>query len=59
MLEKPDIQDEQIEDFAAYCDEIFLSGRGDQDRAEELRRVRSQFLSDAVIGMAYRTNHTR
>ncbi|HVU12054.1 MAG TPA: phosphotransferase [Phototrophicaceae bacterium] len=48
-----------VEDFAAYCDEIFLSGRGDQDRAEGLRRVRSQFLPDAVIDVAYRTDRTR
>ena len=47
-----------VEDFAAYCDEIFLSDQGDQDRAEGLRRVQSQFLPDAVIDVAYRTDQT-
>jgi spectinomycin phosphotransferase len=48
-----------VEDFAAYCDEILVSGRGDQDRAEGLSRLNSQFLPDAVIDVAYRTDRMR
>jgi len=47
-----------VEDFAAYAEEILVSGRGDQDRAEGLRRVSSQFLPNAVIDVAYRTDRT-
>jgi spectinomycin phosphotransferase len=47
-----------VEDFAAYAEEILVSGRGDQDRAEGLRRVSSQFLPNAVIEVAYRTDRT-
>jgi spectinomycin phosphotransferase len=47
-----------VQDFAAYAEEILDSDRGDQDRSEGLRRVSSQFLPNAVIDVAYRTDQT-
>jgi spectinomycin phosphotransferase len=43
-----------VQDFAAYCDEIFLSNQSDADRKQGFQRVASQFLPGAVIDMAYR-----
>lgn len=44
-----------VQDIAAYCQQLLLTDEGGEDRAEGLRQITSQFLPDAVIGMAYRT----
>lgn len=48
-----------VEDIAAYCQQIFLSDEGDQDREAGLRQLSGQFLPDDVIDVAYRTDQTR
>jgi spectinomycin phosphotransferase len=44
-----------IQDIAAYCEQIFLSDEGDQDREEGLRQLTSQFLPGDVVDIAYKS----
>ena len=43
-----------IEDIAIYCEQIFLSDEGGQDRQEALEIVKFNFLPNGTIAMAYR-----
>lgn len=44
-----------VQDIATYCEEILLLDKGDQDRAEGLRQLTSQFDPNNVVEMAYRS----
>ncbi len=44
-----------IEDIAVYCEQIFLSDEGDEDRIESLKNVRANFLPNGTIEVAYRS----
>lgn len=45
-----------VQDIAAYCEQIFLTDAGNQDRPIGLRQLSSQFQPGEVIEMAYRTD---
>jgi spectinomycin phosphotransferase len=45
-----------IEDIAVYCEQIFLSDEGGEDRKESLENVKSNFLPNGTIEMAYQSN---
>ncbi|MEO8391703.1 MAG: aminoglycoside phosphotransferase family protein [Chloroflexota bacterium] len=47
-----------IEDIAAYCQQLFLSDEGGQDREQGLHQLSGQFLPDDVIEVAYRTDRS-
>lgn len=44
-----------VQDIAAYCEEIFLTEPGGEDRAQGLRQLSSQFEPGQVIDMALRS----
>jgi spectinomycin phosphotransferase len=44
-----------IEDIALYCEQLLLSDEGGQDRPEALENVKSNFLPNGTIAMAYRS----
>jgi spectinomycin phosphotransferase len=46
-----------IEDIAVYWDQIFLSEGGGEDRVAALENVRSNFLPNGTIAMAYRSDN--
>lgn len=46
-----------IEDIAAYCQQIFLSDEGGEDRNEALKNVKSNFLPNGTIEMANRSGN--
>ena len=43
-----------IEDIAVSCEQIFLSDAGGEDRKQLLDDVKSNFLPNGTIGIAYR-----
>jgi spectinomycin phosphotransferase len=45
-----------IEDIAIYCEQIFLTREGGEDREQALRYVISNFLPNNTIEMAYRSD---
>lgn len=45
-----------IEDIAVECELIFLSNEGSVDRAKALRSLRSQFLPNHVLEIAYQSD---
>ena len=45
-----------IEDIAVFCDQIFLSDEGGQDRERSLEYLKSNFLPNGTIAMAYRSD---
>lgn len=47
-----------IQDIAAYCEQLFLSDEGGEDREQSLRYVASNFLPDGVLAIAYRADQT-
>lgn len=47
-----------VQDIAAFCDEIFLSEDGDQDREQSLHYLESSFLPNHAVDIAYRSDHT-
>lgn len=48
-----------IEDIAVYCEQIFLSEEGGEDRKESLENVKSNFLPNGTIEMAYQSHKER
>ena len=44
-----------IEDIAVYCEQIFLSDEGGEDRKESLENVKSNFLPNGTIAVAYQS----
>jgi len=44
-----------IEDIAVYCEQIFLSDEGGKDRKESLENVKSNFLPNGTIEVAYQS----
>jgi spectinomycin phosphotransferase len=44
-----------VQDVAAYCSHVFLSGRRDEDRSRGLRQLESQFHPGNVVEIAHRT----
>lgn len=45
-----------IEDMAAYCEQIFLSNEGGEDRKESLENLKSNFLPNGTIQMAHESD---
>jgi spectinomycin phosphotransferase len=45
-----------IEDIAAFCEQIFLSSEGYEDREQGFRFLRSNFLPGNTIDLAFRTD---
>jgi len=43
-----------IQDIAAYCEELLLSDEGGEDRKQSLRYLKSNFLPNSTIEIAYR-----
>lgn len=47
-----------IEDIAVYCEQIFLSDEGGEDRKQSLEYLKSNFLQNGAIAMAYQSDKT-
>ncbi len=45
-----------IEDIAVYCQQIFLSVEGGEDRAQSLENLKSNFLPNGTIEIAFQTD---
>ncbi len=48
-----------IQDIAVYCEQLFLSDEGGEDRAQALRHFASNFLPDGTIEIAYKSDKTQ
>ena len=48
-----------IQDIAVYCEQLFLSDGGGEDRAQALRHVASNFRPDGTIAIAYNSDRTQ
>jgi spectinomycin phosphotransferase len=48
-----------IQDIAVYCQQIFLTRAGGQDREQSLRYFMSNYLPNNTIDIAYRSDKTR
>lgn len=44
-----------IEDIAVYCEQIFLSNEGGEDRQQSLAHLKSSFLPDGPVATARQT----
>ncbi len=47
-----------IEDIAAYCEQLFLSDEGGEDRKQSLEYLKSNFLPNGTIERAYQSDKT-
>jgi spectinomycin phosphotransferase len=47
-----------IEDIAVYCEQIFLSDEGGEDRVQSLENLKSNFLPNSTIEIACRSDKT-
>lgn len=47
-----------IQDIAVYCRQIFLSSKGGEDREQSLQYLKSNFLPDSTIEIAYQSDQT-
>ena len=47
-----------IEDIAVYCEQIFLSDQGREDREQSLENLKSNFLPNCTIEIACRSDKT-
>jgi spectinomycin phosphotransferase len=47
-----------VQDIAVYCEQLFLSNEGSQDREQSLRYLKSNFLPHGTIEIAYRSDQT-
>ena len=45
-----------IEDIAIYCEQIFLSDEGGEDREQSLENLMSNYLPNGTIAIAYQSN---
>lgn len=48
-----------VEDIAVICNQIFLSDEGGEDRRQHFGYLKSNFLPDNTIDIAYRSDKTR
>jgi spectinomycin phosphotransferase len=48
-----------IQDIAAYCEQLLLTDAGGEDRAQSLYYVKSNFLPDGTIDIAYQSDKTQ
>jgi spectinomycin phosphotransferase len=48
-----------IQDIAVYCEQLFLSEEGGEDRARALRHFASNFLPDGTIEIAFKSDKTQ
>jgi len=48
-----------VEDIAVICNQIFLTDEGGEDRRQQLGYLKSNFLPDNTIEIAYRSDKTR
>ncbi len=47
-----------IEDIAVYCEQLFLTNEGGEDREQSLRYLASNFLPNSTIEIAYKSDQT-
>jgi spectinomycin phosphotransferase len=47
-----------VEDIAIYCEQLLLTDEGGQDRQQSYQYLRSNFLPDGTIEIAYRSDMT-
>jgi spectinomycin phosphotransferase len=47
-----------VEDIAAFCQQIFLTTKGGQDREQSLRYLKSSFLPHGTLEIAFRSDRT-
>ena len=47
-----------VEDIAVYCEQLFLSENGGEDRARSLHYLKSNFLPNSTIEIAYQSDQT-
>ena len=47
-----------VQDIAVYCEQLFLTNDGGEDREQSLHYLRSNFLPDGTIEIAYQTDKT-
>jgi spectinomycin phosphotransferase len=47
-----------VEDIAIYCEQLFLTDEGGEDREQSLRYLKSNFLPNGTIEIAYRSDRT-
>jgi spectinomycin phosphotransferase len=48
-----------IQDIAVYCEQLFLTHEGGEDRERSLHYLKSNFLPDGTIEIAYQSDKTR
>ena len=47
-----------VTDIAVYCEQLFLSDAGGEDRAQSLQHLKSNFLPNGTIEIAYKSDRT-
>jgi len=47
-----------IQDIAVYCEQLFLTHEGGEDREQSLRYLTSNFLPNSVLEIAYKSDQT-
>jgi spectinomycin phosphotransferase len=47
-----------VQDIAIFCEQIFLTGAGGEDREQALHYLKTNFLPDGTIEIAYRSDAT-
>ena len=48
-----------IQDIAVYCEQLFLTHEGGEDREQSLRYLTSNFLPNSVLEIAHKSDQTR
>ena len=48
-----------IQDIAVYCEQLFLTDEGGEDREQSLQYLKSNFLPNGVLEIAYNSDQTR
>lgn len=48
-----------IQDIAVYCEQLFLTNEGGEDREQSLHYLKSNFLPRSVLEIAYQSDKTR
>jgi spectinomycin phosphotransferase len=48
-----------VQDIAVYCEQLFLTHEGGEDREQSLRYLTSNFLPNSVLEIAYKSDKTR
>jgi spectinomycin phosphotransferase len=48
-----------VQDIAAFCEQLFQTNEGHEDREQALRYLKSSFLPNGVLEIAYRSDPTR